>query len=54
MKQHEMRFRIPFVLYKRFKILCTKLDLSIPKQTAALINNFVEIQEENQKMIKKD
>jgi len=47
MKEHEMRFRVPQVLFKKYKILCTKKDLSITKQTAALIKNFVDIQEDN-------
>ena len=42
-----MRFRVPQVLFKKYKILCTKKDLSITKQTAALIKNFVDIQEDN-------
>lgn len=45
------RIRIPDELYKRYKIICTELDLSIPKQSAELIRQFVEIQEENKKRI---
>jgi hypothetical protein len=52
MKEKEMRFRVSENLYKRYKLLCTEKDLSIPKQTAALIKNFVEIQEENSQRIK--
>lgn len=44
---HELRIRVPAHLYKRMKIVCTVLDLSIPKQTAAMIWDFVEVQEKN-------
>ena len=53
MKYHEMRFEIPKDIFKRYKIICTKLDLSIPKQTAAIIENFVKVQEENNEKIEK-
>ena len=52
MKEKEMRFRVSENLYKRYKLLCVEKELSIPKQTAALIKNFVEIQEENNHRIK--
>jgi len=38
-----IRMEIPLVLFKRFKILCVRLDLSMPKQTAELIRQFVAI-----------
>jgi len=41
--------RIPNTLLMQYKILCVEKDLSVPKQTAALIKNFVDIQEENKK-----
>jgi len=47
MEIHELRIRVPATLYKRMKVVCAVLDLSIPKQTAALIWNFVEVQEVN-------
>jgi hypothetical protein len=47
------RIRIHPHLYKRYKILCAKNDLSIPKQTAELIRKFVEVQEENERLIAK-
>lgn len=52
MKYHEMRFAIPKDTYKKYKILCTKLDLSIPKQTAQIIDNFIMLQENNMKLLK--
>jgi len=52
MKEKEIRFRVPNTLYKNYKLLCIELDLSIPKQTAALIKAFVETQEHNIKMLK--
>ena len=39
-------------LYKRYKHLCVDLDLSMPKQTAALIKEFIEMQEQNLKIVK--
>lgn len=37
-----VRFRIPEHLYKRYRVICIKKDLSMPKQTAELIRQFVE------------
>lgn len=57
MTTYELRARIPADIYKRFKVLCVKLDLSMPKQTAEIVKKFVEVQEDNQeklKSIKKD
>ena len=47
-------FRIDDEVYKRFKVLCVELNLSPPKQTEALIIQFVKIHEENNKNIKKE
>ncbi len=47
MKGHELRFRISKDLFKRYKIICAQLDLSIPKQGEELIKQFVDAQEEN-------
>ena len=47
MKVKEMRLRVPENLATRFRIICLEKRLSVPKQTAALIRQFVEIQEEN-------
>lgn len=52
-KEKSVRIRIHPHLYKRFKVLCAKNDLSITKQTGALIRKFVEIQEENDKLLGK-
>jgi hypothetical protein len=46
-----IRMRIPNILYKRYKVICAKLDLSMPKQNAELIRQFVEVQEKNAKII---
>jgi hypothetical protein len=45
--QKEMRFRVAKDLHKRFKIVCEYRDLSVPRQAAELIRQFVEIQEKN-------
>lgn len=47
MTQHELRFRIPHELYKKYKVVCTEMDISIPRQCAKLIEQFVIVQEEN-------
>ena len=44
----EIRFFVNEDLYKEFKILCVKNDLSLPKQTHELIRKFVEIQNQNE------
>lgn len=49
----EMRFLLEKKLTKRFRVICAQLELSVPKQMAELIRNFVEIQEENLKNIGK-
>jgi hypothetical protein len=51
-KEKEMRFRIDYDIFKKYRVLCTKLDLSVPKQTAQLISHFVSIQTENLEKIK--
>lgn len=53
MKEIVVRIRIHPHLMKRYKILCIKSELSIPKQTEALIRKFVDIQEENNKLMGK-
>jgi len=52
MKEKELRFRVPLDLYKRYKILCIDMELSITKQSVALIENFIKIQEDNLKTAK--
>jgi hypothetical protein len=54
MRKTELRLDIPTDLYKEYKILCIQKDLSIPKQTAALIKNFVDIQKENEKRLRNE
>jgi hypothetical protein len=52
MQEKSVRIRIHPHLYKRFKLVCVKYELSIPKQTGELIRKFVEMQEENEKFMK--
>jgi len=47
MKQLELRVRLTAELLHRYQIVCVKNKLSLPKQTAAIIKDFVEIQERN-------
>lgn len=52
MKQKEMRFLVPAELYKKYKMLCLEMDLSVPKQSAQLIEQFVKMQNDNLKIQK--
>lgn len=52
METKSIRMHIPPDLFKKYKLLCVKMDLTMPKQTAELIRKFVEIQEENEKRMK--
>jgi len=52
MKECFIRIRVNEVLLKKFKTICIKKGLSIPKQTSELLRHFVQIQEENDKMMK--
>jgi hypothetical protein len=54
MKEKVVRIRIPEEVYKRYKILCVQKDLSIPRQTEALITHFVEMLTQNKEYIKND
>jgi hypothetical protein len=49
-----IRFRIHEKLLRRYRSLCAELGISAPKQTTAIIREFVEIQEENIKQMKED
>lgn len=46
MEDKVIRLRMPTHLYKRYKVICIKKDLSLPKQTADLIRQFVDHLEE--------
>lgn len=52
MEEKSVRIRVHPHLYKRFKVVCAQNDLSMTKQTVELIRKFVEIQEENDRLIK--
>lgn len=52
MQEKIIRMRIPEILYKKYKLICVKKDLTMPKQTAQLIRKFVEIDEENERLMK--
>jgi len=53
MKEKVLRIVLDEDVYRRFKMLCVKKDLSFTKQTNAIIKNFVEIQEYNDKIMEK-
>lgn len=53
MKEKMIHIRLPEEVLKRFKIICVEMELSLPKQTTAIITHFVQIQEETKKMIEK-
>ena len=48
-----IRLRVPRETYKRFKIHCMKLEANPGKQMAELIRKFVEIQDENERLMGK-
>lgn len=48
-----VRVRVPDELLIRFKTHCAKKDLSVPKQIAELLRKFVEIQDQNEKLMGK-
>lgn len=47
MKDKMFHLRISEDLMKRYRMICLELDISPQKQSAKLIENFVNIQEEN-------
>jgi len=47
MKEKVVRIRISEDTFKKYKLLCVEMDLSIPKQTEQLINNFITVQSDN-------
>lgn len=49
MKTHELRVTVTKELYIKYKTICLEKDLSLPKQTAALIRLFVDCREEDKK-----
>lgn len=46
-----IRVRVSEDVYRRFKIHCINMDVSIPKQITELVRKFVEIQDENEKLL---
>lgn len=48
----ELRVKIHPVLLKRYRMACVKNDLSVPKQTAELIRNFVQVREQEEKLMR--
>lgn len=50
MQEVDLRVRIPDSLHRRFKVICIKKKLSLPKQTAELIRKFVEIRESEERL----
>ena len=53
MEERVVKLRIHPVLYQRYKVICVKNKLSIPKQTSELVRHFVENMEDyEEKLIK--
>lgn len=52
MTEKIVRIRIKDAVFKKYKMICIEKDLSIPKQTTQLIKKFIEICEENQRLMK--
>jgi len=51
MKEVMMQVRLDEETYIRYKLFCVKNKLSVPKQTKQIINSFLDIQDETQKLI---
>ncbi len=51
-KDPMLHLRIPKEILKKYKILCIEKNLSLPKQTAALIKGFCENLERNKEFIR--
>ena len=47
MTEKIIRIRMDDEVFKRFKVLCAEMDLSIPQQTKKLIEQFIKVQSEN-------
>ena len=47
MSEKIVRIRIEENLFRKYKVLCVEMDLSIPRQTEELIKKFIDIQMEN-------
>ena len=53
MEERVVKLRIHPVLYQRYKVICVKNKLSMPKQTSELVRHFVENMEDyEEKLIK--
>jgi len=52
MKEKVVRIRISEDTFKKYKLLCVEMDLSIPKQTEQIIKNFITIQTDNLNKLK--
>jgi predicted transcriptional regulator YheO len=51
MKERMVRVRLSDELYKKFKMICVNKDLSITKQIGQIVEGFIKIQEENDRMM---
>ena len=50
MKEKFIRIRVPDSLYIKYKVYCTKNNISLPKQTAQIIQNFLDIKDSEEKL----
>lgn len=48
-----IRVRVPKEVFKKFKIYCIEMNVSVPKQMTELTRKFVEIQDHNKKLMEK-
>lgn len=51
MKDKFIRIRVAEDLHKKFRMQCIKKSISAPKQVTELLRKFVEIQEQNEKLL---
>ncbi len=53
MAEKLLKMRVHPHLHKRYKVICAQNGLSMAKQCAELLRKFVEVQEENNRLMGK-
>jgi len=51
MKEKFFRIRVPEDIHKKFRMHCIKQSVSVPKQATELLRKYVEIQEQNERLL---
>ena len=53
MAETYVRVRVPKEVYKKFKMHCIDMNVSVPKQMTEFVRKFVEVQDQNKNLIGK-